>query len=276
MPRSIEQVVHDYKGGLTFFDRTGPRVQDCDAMSRLALVSVVSLAATVIAAASGCDKAPTPGSGAASASVSAPPPVSAPAPTPAQPAPPPPDDLDAAALLKALKCVADSKLGPCRVLAGFASCNKDWNPVSPSGDARWLGAGYVVENGKTTEIISIVRSKRVPTTEIAPGQLPVKIGIAELEKQEGAAYDQAGRAVRAFERGDQPPRSSPTLEYIKKRENWPESFASKTVGGQVYSITQGGTFVCQGKKQQLLVVQRSSSKASSGDGLYAELYPTSW
>jgi hypothetical protein len=248
-------------------------------MLRPALFAIAALA---LSAAAGCDN-PSASSGSApsasgsssspSASASA---VTTAPPAPAQPAGPPPDDLDVTALQKALKCVPDSKLGPCRVLEKFTSCNKDWNPVSPSGDARWIGRGFVVESGKTTEIISMVRSKRVPTSEIVPGQLPVKIGIAELEKEEGPAFDQAGRAIRAMERGDVAPRTSPTLEHIKKRESWPESFTSRTAGGQVYAITQGGTFVCQGKKQQLLVVQRSSTRSSSGDGLYAELYPTSW
>ena len=103
----------------------------------------------------------------------------------------------------------------------------------------------------------------------------MKLGIAELEKEEGTAFDQAGRAIRAFERGDVPPRSSPTLEHIKKREAWQEAYAAKTVGGQVYANTKGGTFVCQGPKQRLLLVQRASSRAS-GDGLYAELFATSW
>lgn len=239
----------------------------------------VFFAALALGALAACDNAPSTTGGAASASASATAsaPVAATTPAaPAQPPPPAPDDLDVAAVQKALKCANDSKYGPCRVLAGFTSCNKEWNPVAPSGDARWLGRGYVVEGSKTTEIFSMVRSKRVPSSEIAPGQLPVKIGIAELEKEEGAAFDQAERAIRAFERGDSAPRSSPTLEYIKKRESWPDAFGSRTVGGQVYAMAQGGIFVCQGKKQQLLVVQRSTTKASSGDGLYAEVYATSW
>jgi hypothetical protein len=188
---------------------------------------------------------------------------------------PPPDDLDVAGLQKALKCAGNAKSGPCRVLAQFATC-KEWNPVSPSGDARWIGQGFVVEGAKTTEIFSILRAKRVPTSEIGAGQLPVKIGLAELAKEEGTPYDQAGRAVRSYERGDIPPRSSPTLEYLKKRESWPDAHAVRTVGGQVYAITKAGTFACLGPKQQLYVVQRSSTIGSSGDGVYAELWATSW
>lgn len=104
----------------------------------------------------------------------------------------------------------------------------------------------------------------------------MKIGVAEIHKQEGAAYDQAGRAIRAFERGDTAPRTSPTLEYVKKRDSWPESFASKTVGGQVYSISQGGLFVCQGKKQQIFLVQEVGVASVVGRRAYAKLWPISW
>lgn len=208
---------------------------------------------------------------AASSASSAPPP---PAPSAAEPAPPPPNDLDVAALQKALKC-GGAGAGACAVLAKIASC-KGWEPVVPSGDGRWLGRGHVVEGAKTTDQFTLLRSRRVPTAEIGPGQLPVRISVTELPKAEGAAFDQADKTIRTFERQDAPARNNPTLEYVKKRSDWPEASAMRTAGGQVYVIEKEGTYVCQGAKKQLYVVQRASSKASSGDGLYAELWPTSW
>jgi hypothetical protein len=193
----------------------------------------------------------------------------------AEPPPPAPDDLDLAALQKALKCPAEPKSGPCKVLVSFAAC-KPWNAVSPSGDARYLGRAYIVEGAKTTEQITVVRSKRVPSSEVASGQLPVKIAIADIPKEEGAAFDQAERAIRAFERSDVPPRSNPTLEYIKKRADWPEAHAAKTVSGQVLVNTGGGAYICQGPRQQLVVVQKSGAAGAGGDGLFAELWATTW
>jgi hypothetical protein len=244
-------------------------------MCRTALPLLVAL---VLSAATGCEKPGSPSGGGTSASAtasasavpSALPPASA-----MEPAPPPPDDLNVAALQKALKCPADPKTGPCRVLAAFATC-KEWNAVSPSGDGRWLGRGYGVEGAKTSEQFTIVRSKRVPSAEVARGQLPVKIAITDVPKEEAAAFDQAERAIRAYERSDVPPRSNPTIEYIKKRADWPEEHASRTKGGQVFVNQGGGAFACQGAKQQLLVIQRSSSAGDGGDGLYAELWATTW
>ena len=241
------------------------------AMSRAALCLLVSLAS---AASLGCDKPSDGGSPSSSAAKAA-----SPAPTQtasaAEPAPPPPDDLKVAELQKALKCPAEPKSGPCKVLVAFAAC-KEWNAVSPAGDARYLGRAFIVEGAKTTEQITVVRSKRVPTSEIAAGQLPVKIAITDIPKEEGAAFDQAERAIRAFERNDVPPRSNPTLEYIKKRSEWSDAHASRTVSGQVFVSTAGGAYLCQGPRQQLVVVQRSGRVGADGDGLFAELWATTW
>ncbi|MDC0749136.1 hypothetical protein [Polyangium mundeleinium] len=203
--------------------------------------------------------------------------------TPAPPsaAPPPPeavaapDDLDIAALKKALTCAADAKSGPCAVVNAFGSC-KPWNPVVPSGDGRWIGRGYRVEGGKTSDEFTIVRSRRVPSNEVGPGQLPAKVGISDIAKQEGSAFSQADRLIRTLERSDVPPRSNMALDYLKKRASWPEGFTMKTVGGQVYVASEGGTFVCQGPKQELYLVQRAATRGKPGDGLYATAYPVSW
>ncbi|MDI1448052.1 hypothetical protein [Polyangium sp. 6x1] len=198
---------------------------------------------------------------------------------PAQATPPEaiaaPDDLDVAALKKALKCASDAKSGPCAVLNAFGTC-KPWNAVVPSGDGRWIGRGYRVEGGKTSDEFTVVRSRRVPANEVGPGQLPAKVGIGDIAKQEGQAFSQADRLIRTLERSDVPPRSNMALEYLKKRESWPEGFTMKTVGGQVYVASEGGAFVCQGPKQELYLVQRAATRGGAGEGLYATAYPVSW
>ena len=98
----------------------------------------------------------------------------------------------------------------------------------------------------------------------APARSGSKVAIAELPKQEGPAFEQAERTIRAYERKDVPPKSSPTVEYVKQRTDWPESFAMRTTGGQVYALTQGGTYLCQGPSHELLVVQRGATHGASG------------
>jgi len=235
---------------------------------RSSLVVVMSL--VVLGCGNAANDAP-PASASAVAS-------SAPASTPsvAAPAPPKPDDLDVGASQKGLKCANDTKAaGACGVLAKFAAC-KPWNPVTPGGDGRWIGRGVEVEKGKSTEVFVMVRAKRAPTSEVGPGQLGAKVAVEELPKGDKDAYDAADRAIRILERQDVPPRFNPTLDYLKKKEQWNDLFATATVSGQVYLQSKGGSFVCVGPKQQLLVVQRAPAGGANADGIYAEVWATSW
>src|SRR5262245_33090585 len=63
---------------------------------------------------------------------------------------PTPTALDVAELKTALKCGKANAAGPCNVIGQFAECKK-WDPVTQSGDGRWLGRGYVVEKGAYVE-----------------------------------------------------------------------------------------------------------------------------
>jgi hypothetical protein len=231
---------------------------------------VAFVAAALALAVTGCDRAaPAPDASAPAATQSA----STPSTAAAEPASAPPD-LDVAAQQRALKCGGDTKSSACGVLARMASCTS-WNPIVPSGDGRWLGRGWLVEGAKTTDQITLVRARRVPTSEVGPGQLGARIAVADLPKEEGAAFEQAERAIRAYERADVPPRSSPTIDYLKQRSVWPEAASLRTAGGQVYALTANGTYLCQGPNRALLVMQRGAARGT-GDGLYAELWPTSW
>ena len=201
--------------------------------------------------------------------------AAAPPPTAKVEAPPSPDDLPVAELQQHLACGGGSKTGPCAVLAAFAAPCTAWNATSPSGDARWMGRGHEVENGKVTEKVTLLRLRRVPAEEVGPGQIPAKLGIAELLPDD-PAHRAAQQAIRAFERNDVAGKTNAGLEHVKQRADWSEAFATHTRSRQVYALAHGGTFVCQGQGQRLLLVQRAGSRTSKGDGLYAELWPVTW
>jgi len=190
-------------------------------------------------------------------------------------APRAPEDLDIKAFQKQLACPAEPKPGPCSVLASFGTCTQ-WSASTPSGDGRWIGRGYRVEGGKTTEEFTVFRARRLPQNEVGPGQLPLKIGIADIVKSDGPAWDQAERAIKAFSRHDIPPRGNSAVDFLQRKENWPEGFVVRTAGGQAYAALEGGAFVCQGTQQQLVVVLRAAARGGKADGLYAEVWPTSW
>ncbi|HEY4122705.1 MAG TPA: hypothetical protein VGM56_32800, partial [Byssovorax sp.] len=223
-----------------------------------------------------CDDASKAGDAGAGATASAAATSSA-APSPAATAQagPPADDLDVAALQKQLKCAAEGGSGPCAVLAKLTPC-KPWSASSPSGDARWIGRASVVEKGKSTDAFVLVRARRVGTADVGPGQLPVRIAIEELQKPDKSMTDAADRLVRIFERQDVPPRFNAALDYLSKKTDWTEAYATRTAGAQVDVLTSGGAYLCEGPKRQLVLVSRAPGHTAGADGLYAEAWPTTW
>jgi hypothetical protein len=189
--------------------------------------------------------------------------------------PPPPADLDIAALQKTLACAATAKSGPCAVLAAMTSC-KPWSAEAPSGDGRWLGRGFEVDGKKTTEQVTIMRLRRVPTSEVGPGQLPARVALAFIDKDEGTAFGEADKAIRQLERSDVPPKGNAAIAHLKAMSQWAEVFVTRTAGGHVYGLAHGGMFACEGSKRELLVVRRGSTRTGTGDGLYATLWATTW
>lgn len=235
-----------------------------------------ALVVTLAGVSAGCDGGSGEG-GAPSASASSTAAASATAAPPSAdvPLPPPPADLDVAALQKALACGGSAKSGPCAVLAAMASC-KPWSANAPSGDGRWLGRGFEVDGKKTTEEVTVLRLRRVPTSEVGPGQLPARVGLGSIDKDEGSAFTEADKAIRALERSDVPPKGNAAITHLKAMTQWSEAFATRTAGGHVYGLSHGGLYVCEGAKRELLVVRRASTRAGSGDGLYATLWATTW
>lgn len=231
---------------------------------------VIAIAAIAI----GCDPAPG-GGGAPSASATATATSAASTPTAEAPPPAPPADLEVAALQKALACAANAKSGPCAVLAAMATC-KPWSADVPSGDGRWLGRGFEVDGKKTTEQVTVLRVRRVPTSEVGPGQLPARVGLGTIDKEEGSAFGEADKALRALERSDVPPKGNAAITHLKAMTQWSEAFATRTAGGHVYGLSHGGLYACEGPKRELLVVRRGSTRTGNGDGLYAMLWAISW
>ncbi|MEZ4443503.1 MAG: hypothetical protein R3B72_30810 [Polyangiaceae bacterium] len=196
------------------------------------------------------------------------------APTSEAPAPPPPKPLDVAGLQKALKC-GGAGHGPCEILADFQEC-EDWNPVTASGDGRWLGKAAVVSKGAFLDDVVLLRTRRVPLSEVGAGQLPAKIGLTNIPEDRVTERRQAEKAIRAYDRGDVPRPSNQVIDYIKSRSDWPEAFSMKAEANQIHVAVDGGMYLCQKSNQRLLVVKLSANRESPSDGIYAQLHPVSW
>lgn len=190
-----------------------------------------------------------------------------------EPPPPPPEPLNVAELEKALKC-SGQEFGPCQVLAQFQNCI-DWSPITDSGDGRWLGKGQVVKKGAFTEELSILRSRRVPTSEVGPGQLGAKIALERIPDDRATEQAAATKALKAYARGDVPGPNSGT-DYVKERTEWSEAFSMKAKDNQIYAASGGGLWLCQHDDQRLIMVKLSSSREHKADGTYAIMYAVTW
>jgi hypothetical protein len=221
----------------------------------------------------GCEEKPagtgTPSASAAPAASSA----SAPAP---QPAVAPPAALDVEGLKKSLKCSGKASEGPCPILEEFGDCKEGWTPITQSGDGRWVGTGYVVKDSKFTDEITLMRSKRVGVSEVAPGQLGAKVSLVSMP--ENSPEESAVEiAIRALARGDVPKAENRGVAYVLERSEWPDAFVQQADKHQVYVAVGAGAYLCSDKEtQRLFVVRLASTQQHPADGLYATLHAVKW
>ena len=67
------------------------------------------------------------------------------------------------------------------------------------------------------------------------------------------------------------------ITYLKRKQDWSESYAMEAEQNQVYIVSAEGTYLCQLQDhQRLLLIERSTSGKRPADGLYAELFPATW
>ncbi len=188
-----------------------------------------------------------------------------------------PSPLNLGALKKSLKCAGKTGSGPCPVLEKFDTCKTGWSPITQSGDGRWLGKGAVVSNGKFIEEFTIMRARRVPLAEVAPGAMGVKIAIIQLPDDRPGLKPAAAKAFGALSRGDVAKVGNHAIEYLKERQDWPEAYAQQADDNQIFVATGAGAYLCASvTSQALFAVRLSGSREHPADGIYATLYPTQW
>jgi len=163
----------------------------------------------VLAACQG--KPASEGAPSAGAAASAPAGNVAPKPT-AEPLPKP-EKLDVAALRAALKCSGKPVAGPCEVLEDFKECGA-MNPVTQSGEGRWLGKGYLVKNGAFVEEFTLLRSHGAPASQVGAGTLPARMAIDSIPDERSGERTNAEKAINAFERGDVPLPTNTAIRYV--------------------------------------------------------------
>jgi hypothetical protein len=186
----------------------------------------------------------------------------------------PPNALEVDKLKASLKCGKGGH-GPCEVLQEFQECQK-FDPITQSGDGRWLGQGYVVKKSAFIDELTLLRTRRVPLAEVGPGQLGAKIATGNIPDDRVAERRHAEAAVRAFRRGDVAKQTNAAMDYIKGRTEWQEAFSMQAKDNQVFFAAAGGGYLCAKDKQRLLMVRLSGDREHPADGVYAVMWPVSW
>jgi hypothetical protein len=227
----------------------------------------------------GCqDKTAAPGA-AGSASAATEPTEAAPVP-PAPPAPKSyPSDLNAAEVTRKLDCKSGKFESACTVWEEFQKATTDrFTGKAPSGESRWFGKIYQVDNGKETTSFAVLVCRPVPTMRVGQSSLPFMISVAPLPPELTQESVKLWRRMSGSRhRGNQKNQSFKYLEAYQPKD---EQGVINTTGSSVQLITAPtedvGYLRQVGLKRLLLVRPSRGLHAAPGDGLYAEFWQAIW
>ncbi len=203
--------------------------------------------------------------------------------TPAEPTPSPPD-LDLAELRSKLGCTVQKGKKPqkggkgsCQVLEGFASAGT-WDGKTPSGVGKYIGRGYQVLKGVETEVMLVLRAKTVPTAEVGPGEMPIKVDFDPLPEE----HELHGhKLVAALASGGVAGKRNQTLPYVEAYEPKKKQWGAVTTKGpsvQLFGeLDDDNIFVRkEGSKKLYFLRVAQGRTVTDGDGTYAEFYLAAW
>ena len=143
---------------------------------------------------------------------------------------------------------------------------------------EYIGRGYQVEKGAETEVMLVMRAKRVPTAEVGPGEMPVKVGFEPLPDE----YKLHGtKLVVALASGGVAGKRNQTLPYVEafepKKKEW-GAVTTKGASVQLFGeLSDDDIFVRkEGSKKLYFVRIAKGRNVRDGDGTYAEFYLAAW
>jgi len=229
--------------------------------------AAVSLALAV--AVLGCDeKKPKPAQASASSAV-----ASAPAPAkPIETPRPAPADILLEPLQKALKCDKKSKTESCRVINEFAAATR-WSVQTPAGEGRWVGQAFVRDQGVEKKQILLLWAKQMPTSQVGPGDLPVRVGTGTLTED---LVEHGFKMIAALNRGDQPSKHNQARREVEAFVPTTNRGAVNTAGASVRLIAEETVYFRQAGRKVLMVMPNQATSAAPGDGTYAEFWRATW
>lgn len=197
-----------------------------------------------------------------------------PAEPPSQPTalPVSPKDLDVAALEQDLGCAKSSSPKACRILKDFSQAQR-FTAKTPSGEGRWIGSAVSVEKGVETSRHLVLWAKQVPTSQVGPGDLPVKAGFDFIPV---GLKLQSEKLMRALVRNADPPESNPAYQFAKAFVPARQRVMTATAGASVCLISEASVYLRTAPPRKVYLINPAPSTAAAGDGVYAELWLGDW
>jgi hypothetical protein len=195
------------------------------------------------------------------------------APTVSAPAPPAPADINVNALGEDLKCPKSGPKQACRIIKEFAQ-SKRFTAQTPSGEGRWVGQAFIVEKGVEKQREIVLWAKRVPTSQVGPGDLPIKVGY-EFFADELKSH--AEKLVRALSHGEPPSPKNQAFPFVQKMVPSKQRVIVNTNDQSVHVTSEESIYIrAKAPRSVYLVNPANASGAGSGDGMYAELWLADW
>ncbi len=186
--------------------------------------------------------------------------------------PPAPKDMDVAALERDLGCSKASRLQACRILKEFSLAQR-FTAHTPSGEGRWIGNAVTVEKGVETTGHLVLWAKQVPTSQVGPGDLPIKAGFGFI--REGLKL-QSEKLMRALVRSADPPESNPAYQFAKAFVPSKPRVMVNTAGPSVHLTSEESVYLRFAPPRKVYLINPAPSTAAAGDGVYAELWLGDW
>jgi hypothetical protein len=231
--------------------------------------SAILISVALIASA-GCDKSDSKKKVSTSTATSA---QAEPLPSVAPVAPPAPQDMDVAALEKDLNCAKTGPKVACRILKDFSQAQR-FTAHTPSGEGRWVGNALVVVKGVESERELILWAKVVPTSQVGPGDLAIKVGFDFFPDD---LKSHAEKLVRTISRGDQPSPKNQAFPFLKAFMPTKQRVIVNTAGQSVHVTAEESIYLRAKAPRSVYIVNPSTSReAAPGDGMYAELWLADW
>jgi hypothetical protein len=231
---------------------------------------IAILISVALIAASGCDKADSKKKSSTPTATSA---NVEPLPSVAPVAPPAPQDMDVAALERDLNC---AKTGPklaCRIIKDFSQSQR-YTAHTPSGEGRWVGHAFVVVKGVESERELVLWAKVVPTSQVGPGDLAIKVGFDFFPDE---LKSHAEKLVRTLGRGDPPSPKNQAFPFAKAYIPAKQRVIVNTAGQSVHVTAEESIYLRAKAPRSVFIVNPSTSReAAPGDGMYAELWLADW